>query len=123
MQSAQCAPCSALEASVQTVMSNALAIAVARQLIDYIRDLSRQLISANLIGKLEVFAPQLIFGKYGQGIARLGRSVVICGNMITLGEAHDCEENNKEKRRRFCHQPKNPCEALYRRKREAAHDV
>ena len=43
----------ALEASVQALVSDALAIAIARQLIENARYLGRQLIGADLIGILE----------------------------------------------------------------------
>ena len=53
----------AFKATVQALVSHAVAITVARLLINYALDFGRQFISVRLIWKLVVSSPKLIAGK------------------------------------------------------------
>jgi len=85
-------------------MPNALAIAVARHLIQDGRDPRRYLVNLYLIWVLERLAPKLVFGKNGRGLSDPERMIVVCRHMISLCEGDDSDKSNQRDLARLVHQ-------------------
>src|SRR5437588_5489952 len=66
-------PVRAFKAGMQAVMAHAVAIAIAGLLVKHGRNLSCQIVSVSLIGRLSVGAPELVFAKDGRQFCTLGR--------------------------------------------------
>ena len=75
------------EAAVQAVVPHALAVAVARQLINDVGNLRRQQISLGLVRILKRVAPELVFREYLR-LVGLRRTAVVCRNVVGLGKAY-----------------------------------
>ena len=92
-----------LEAAMQAAVSDAVAIAVTRHLVQHTGNLGRQLIAFHLVGILEGLSPQLVLGQDGHGIARLQRVVMISGHAIALRQADHGQHRSQSQQREFSH--------------------
>ena len=91
-----------LEATMQAIVSHAIAITIARLLMQYGWNLGRQFIGMQLIGLLAVIAPQLIPAQDGRQFRTFRRRGCIkswnCGFLLRhcpRGRCDQCDQKEK----------------------------
>ena len=87
MQMPQCAPWLGFKAGMQALVSDALAVAIAGQLIDHAGNLGGQLIGMHLVRVLEQFSPtRWSAGRMGSTSPGIGGLGIVGGNLVALGK-------------------------------------